>query len=77
MVATTEKVMEILDREVSLMESIDNNASLRKDAELDSLDLSVFLLALQEEYGVPIPDEDADQLDSVVAIVDWLNNSIS
>ena len=78
MEATQSKVMEILNREVSLTggQAVAYDTSLRVDAELDSLDLSVFFLAIQEEYDVEVTDEDAAQLDSVNAIVEWLNGRI-
>ena len=51
--ATPEDVLTILEREVSLTADIqfDFRTSLRDGAGLDSLDLSLFLLAVQEQSG--------------------------
>ena len=47
--------------------------SLRREAELDSLDFATFLLAVQDRYQLRIPDEEVDKLDTLDAIAAWLN----
>jgi acyl carrier protein len=47
-------------------------ASLR-DAGLDSLDASLLFLTIQENYGIKVSDEDVMRLDSVDAIVAFVN----
>lgn len=41
------------------------------DAGLDSLDQASVLLALQEEYGLVVPDEDVDLCNSIQNILDY------
>jgi len=74
--ATPEDVLNILKREVSLTGDVEVgfNTSLRNEAGLDSLDLSLFLLAVQEQYDVKIADERAEELDSVNDVANWINN---
>lgn len=53
--------------------TIDSKA-LRLDAEfaangIDSLDFAAILLALQEEYGLVVPDEDLQQTNSIGKIL--------
>lgn len=45
-----------------------------KEAGVDSLEMMNVLLGIEEQYGVHISDEDADQLETVDAIVAYLNN---
>jgi acyl carrier protein len=75
MQADNQTILDILKREVSLTGPVEVTAStgLRREAELDSLDLAVFLLAVQDKYGVKIPDEEVDKLDTIAAITDWMN----
>lgn len=42
------------------------------DAGLDSLDSSSLLLLVQEEFDVEISDEDADRLDTIAKLRDYL-----
>lgn len=43
------------------------------DAGLDSLDHSSILLAVQEETGVEVPDEEVNRCNSIQAILDFVN----
>jgi len=46
------------------------------DAGVDSLDLANVLLCIEEKYDIKIPDEDIEQLDSVSAIIDYLQKTL-
>ncbi len=46
------------------------------DYGLDSLDISAVLLALEEKYGVTIPDEDMDSLATVNQISAYVEDRI-
>jgi len=50
---------------------IKGDASLRK-AGVDSLDMMNVLLAIEEKFGIKIPDDDIDDLDTVENIVSYL-----
>lgn len=47
-------------------------ANLSKDLGLDSLDVVDALFFIEEEFGIEIPDEDANELYSVDQIVDYI-----
>jgi acyl carrier protein len=52
-----------------------NNTALDKDlgdAGLDSLDTATLLLSLQECYDIEINDDDAEELDTIGKIVDYI-----
>jgi acyl carrier protein len=50
---------------------IQGNVSLR-DAGVDSLDMMNVFLAIEEKFGIKIPDADIDKLDTVDNIVRYL-----
>ncbi|XP_010938634.1 acyl carrier protein 2, mitochondrial isoform X1 [Elaeis guineensis] len=48
------------------------NAHFHKDLGLDSLDTVEIVMALEEEFGFEIPDNEADKIDSVNVAVDFI-----
>ncbi|MGB7604066.1 MAG: acyl carrier protein [Lutisporaceae bacterium] len=67
-----EKVAEQLgvEAEEVLMES-----SFIDDLGADSLDIVELLMALEEEFDIEIPDEEAEKLASVGDIVEYIKNN--
>lgn len=47
-------------------------ASFVNDLGADSLDTVELIMAFEEEFGAEIPDEDAEKLISVGAVIDYL-----
>ena len=43
-----------------------------KDLEADSLDVVELIMALEEEFDIEIPDEDAEKLTTVGAAVEYI-----
>lgn len=54
-----------------------NPAASFSDAGLDSLDHASVLLALQEEYGLEVPDEDVDLCNSIESILAYQRKHFS
>lgn len=48
-------------------------AALLSDQDVDSLDLSGILLSIEEAFGVEIPDEDIDGIQTINDIVNYIN----
>ena len=72
--ATSEKVLELLVQ-TGLCENtseIDVDVTLMKQG-LDSIDFLQLYLAVEEEYGIKILDEDMPALGSVTDIVNYTN----
>lgn len=54
------------------IDQIDPSASLREQLDLDSFDFLKLLIALQEAVGVDIPEADYGRVDSLNALVAYL-----
>lgn len=48
-----------------------------EDLDADSLDIVELIMALEEEFGIEIPDEDGEKLTTVGAAVEYINNKAS
>ncbi|RRT46289.1 hypothetical protein B296_00008071 [Ensete ventricosum] len=48
------------------------NSHFHKDLGLDSLDTVEVVMALEEEFGFEIPDNEADKIDSINVAVDFI-----
>jgi len=73
-VETFEKVAEITAEQLGVDEStITPDSSFINDFEADSLDLVELMMALEEEYDIEIPDEEAEKISTVGEAVDYIN----
>jgi len=67
------KTKEIIVEQLGVKESeVVPSASFVDDLGADSLDLVELVMALEEEFGMEIPDEDAEQLTTVGEVVDYI-----
>ena len=57
-------------------ESISIDSSFRKDLGADSLDTYELVYAIEEEMGVTIPDEKANEFETVKDAVDYLKSQL-
>lgn len=70
-----EKVKEITAEQLDIDESIITlESSFINDLEADSLALVQLMMALEEEFDVEIPDEDADEISTVGDAVNYINS---
>ena len=64
--ATFERLRDIIAETLKVdKEKVTENASFTDDLKADSLDLVELIMAFEDEYGVEIPDEDAQKIRSV------------
>ena len=54
-------------------EQVTNDASFVDDLGADSLDTVELVMALEEEFVIEIPDEDAEKITTVQQAVDYIN----
>jgi acyl carrier protein len=52
--------------------SLDPEARIRDQLDIDSMDALNFLISIHEEFGVDIPEADYPRLATINAIVDYL-----
>lgn len=56
---------------------ISNDARFEEDLEVDSLGVVELLMALEDEFGVQIPDEEAENIGTVGQAVDLVANKLA
>ena len=70
---TEAKVKEIIINELGVeAEKVTMDASFVEDLGADSLDTVELVMAFEEEFGIEIPDEDAEKLQTVGDAVKYL-----
>ena len=73
MSAVEEKVKSIVVAQLGVTEDqVTNDAKFIEDLGADSLDLVELVMALEEEFGEDIPDEDAEKLTTVGGAIEYI-----
>lgn len=71
--ALFERVKEVIVKQLSVPESkVTESASFNGDLSADSLDLVELIMALEDEFKVEIPEEDAEKIQTVGDAVRYL-----
>ena len=69
------KVKEIIAKELEVdIKQLQPEAKFIEDLGADSLDIVELVMALEEEFGLDIPDEDADKLKTVGDAMNYLKS---
>jgi len=70
-----EKVKKIVAEQLNIKEDkITMESSIIDDLGADSLDVVELVLALEEAFGLEIPDEDAEKISTIGDIVAYIEN---
>ena len=73
-----DKVKEIIIDQLDVDGSaITPDTSLTKDLEADSLDAVEIIMAIEDEYEIEIPDEEAEKFANIVDIVHFIEEQIA
>ena len=71
-----DKIREIIVEQLKLdIDSVTMKTDLLKDLEADSLDAAEILVAIEEEYDIEIPEEEADKFQKVADIVNYVEEN--
>ena len=76
MVSVLERIKKIVVDQLDVEEDVISNDTTFEDLDADSLDIVELIMALEEEFGIEIPDEDAEKLTTIGAAVDYINSKI-
>ena len=71
------RVIEIIVEQLGVSEEeVALEASFIDDLGADSLDLVELIMALEEEFGLEISDEDAEKIQTVQDVISYINEHI-
>ena len=71
--STLDKVKEVIIDKLGVEEDkIVPEASFVDDLGADSLDTVELIMQLEEEFGIEIPDEEAEKMTTVKSVVDYI-----
>ncbi|KGR72624.1 phosphopantetheine-binding protein [Streptococcus phocae subsp. salmonis] len=71
--AILEKLILLMRQQKSNLDSqITEKTHLRDDLGVDSIELVEFVINVEDEFGIAIPDEDIDTMTSIGELVDYL-----
>ncbi|MBX3096110.1 MAG: acyl carrier protein [Fimbriimonadaceae bacterium] len=70
-----ERVKKVVCEELKCSESeVVESASFTEDLNADSLDVVELIMAVEEEFGIEVPDDDAGNLKTVGSLVDYIKS---
>lgn len=55
------------------MQSVNSDDNLREELDIDSVDWLNFIVSIDEEFGIDIPESDYDQLTTLNSIIRYLS----
>ena len=76
--AVADRVRAIIAEQLGVkLEEVTDTASFIEDLGADSLDTVELVMALEEEFGIEIPDEDAEKMTSVGDAIKYIEAKIA
>ncbi|WP_448584134.1 acyl carrier protein [Thermocrinis sp.] len=71
------RIKEIIADQLGVeVEKLKNEASFVQDLGADSLDVVELIMAFEEEFGIEIPDEDAEKIRTVGDVINYLKEKV-
>lgn len=78
MAATLERLTKIIVDRIGVSESdVTLEAKFKDDLGADSLDVVEFMMEVEDEFGVEVADEDAEQLVTVGDVVKYIEDKMN
>ena len=77
MAEVLDRIVKVVSEELAISEDeITEDASFIDDLGADSLDVVELIMALEEEFDIEIPDEDAEEIATVSDAVDYIEENL-
>ena len=71
-----DKVVEIVCNQLTVDKGeVAAESSFVEDLGADSLDTVELVMAFEEEFGLEIPDDEAENITTIKSAVDWIENN--
>jgi acyl carrier protein len=71
-----DKVVEIVCNQLAIDKGeVTAESSFVEDLGADSLDTVELVMAFEEEFGLEIPDDEAENITTIKSAVDWIQNN--
>ena len=71
-----DKVVEIVCNQLSVnKDDVTSDSSFVEDLGADSLDTVELVMAFEEEFGLEIPGDEAENITTIKSAVDWIQNN--
>jgi len=75
--AIQEKVVKVVSEQLGVREEeVKPEAKFVEDLGADSLDTVELVMALEEEFGIEIPDEDAEKATTVGNVINYIDTKL-
>ena len=72
-----DKVVEIIARQLQIdTDMIDEHTKIMEALGADSLDVVEMLMAMEDSFGITVPDEDIEELVTVSDIVEYVESNM-
>ncbi len=72
-----QRIREIIADQLGVeVEKLNPSAKFVEDLGADSLDVVELVMAFEEEFGIEIPDEDAEKIRTVGDVIDYLKERV-
>ena len=72
-----ETVLSITSEVLAIDDPLEPRMSLREDLDADSLSLIMLFMALEDEFGGTIPEEDFDKISTLEDIISYINGRLA
>ncbi len=70
-------VLAIASEVLAVEEPLDPGISLRDDLDADSLSLIMLFMALEDEFGGTIPEEDFEKISTLGDVIKYINDRLA
>ncbi|MDR0519904.1 MAG: acyl carrier protein [Clostridiales Family XIII bacterium] len=75
---TFDKIKDIIAEQLQVeKDTITEETSLMKDLEADSLDAVEIIMGIETEFGIEIPDDEAEKFQSIGDIVKFVDAAVN